>query len=237
MTENEFQSGISVLSVQNNTGIVEIFSDKKNHITIPEFVDTSVLKKWISDNKLNSVIITGRGRHFSNGADFSLIESSDDSIDELFENIQKGRELLNEIEKLPVVTVAAINGSCFGAGLEIALSCNFRICSQKSFFALPEASRGIIPGLNGVERLSRLCGRRKAIQIALSGEMFNSEDALAAGIVDMVSDDSLDAALKFVQELTENKTIHQISSIVNASDMRSDPKDFVNAVKEMISNG
>lgn len=237
MAENEIQSGISILSVQNSTGIVEIFSDRKNHITIPEFVDINVLEKWITDNKLKSVIITGRGRHFSNGADFSLIENSDNSIDELFENIQKGRELLNVIEKLPVVTVAAINGSCFGAGLEIALSCHFRICSQKSFFALPEASRGIIPGLNGVERLSRLCGRRKAIQIALSGEMFSSEDALNAGIVDMVSDDSLNAALKFVQELTDNKTIHQISSVVNASDMRSEPKDFVNAVKEMISNG
>ncbi len=237
MAENEIQSGISILSVKDSTGIVEIFSDKKNHITIPEFVDINILEKWITDNKLKSVIITGRGRHFSNGADFSLIENSEDSIDELFERIQKGRELLNVIEKLPVVTAAAINGSCFGAGLEIALSCNFRICSQKSFFALPEASRGIIPGLNGVERLSHLCGRRKAIQIALSGEMLNPEDALNAGIVDMISEEPLEAALKFVQELTDNKTVHQVSAIANASDMRSDPKDFVNAVKEMISNG
>ncbi len=237
MADNEIRSGISILSVRNDTGIVEIFSDKKNHITIPEFTETEILKKWITDNKLKALIITGRGRHFSNGADFTLIENSEDSIDELYDRIQKGRELLNVIEQLPVVTIAAINGSCFGAGLEIALSCNFRICSHKSFFALPEASRGIIPGLNGVERLSRLCGRRKAIQIALSGEMFSADDALNAGIADMVADDSLEAALKFAAELTDGKTVHQISSIVNASDMRSENDDFVKAVKEMISNG
>lgn len=240
MADNEIHSGISILSVRGKTGIVQICSDKKNHITIPEFVEIKVLNNWIRENDLLAVVITGSGRHFSNGADFTLIEGSDNSetaFDELHDRIEKGRELLTVIETLPVVTVAAINGSCFGAGLEIALSCNFRICSGKSFFALPEASRGIIPGLNGVERFSALCGRSKAIRFALSGEMINAEDALASGIVDMIAEDSLDAAVKFAEELTDNKSFHQVSSIVNASGMRSEPRDFVNAVKEMISNG
>lgn len=236
MAENEIQSGISFLSVQNGIGILEISSDKKNHITMPEFVDTNLLVSWIRENCLKSLVITGKGRHFSDGADFTLIEGSENTLNELYEQIEKGRNLLNTIEHLPVVTVAAINGSCFGAGLEIALSCNFRICSSRSFFALPEASRGIIPGMNGVERMSKLCGRNKAVYMALTGEMLNAEDALKAGIVDRINDDYLGAAISFASELTSEKTVHQIASIVNASDFRSDSHDFVNSVKEMISS-
>lgn len=233
------RSSISEIESIDDICVVRISNGKKNKITEPEFIKTDELDNYLTENRCKGLIITGNERNFSDGADVSLIENSISNTEELTLKLRKGKELLYYIENLPVVTVAAITGACFGAGLEIALSCQFRISKQNSFFGLPEVNRGIVPGMSGVERLTRLTGKSRAIRIALSGEIFTSEEALNADIIDKITDeDVIDASLKFVHELTDNRNLCQIRSIVDTANNSqiinrfSDKSYFTEVLKE-----
>ena len=100
--------------------------------------------------------------------------------------------------------------------MEVAMSCQFRICNKSAVFALPETSIGVIPGMSGVERLTRLVGKSKAVSLVLSGNMISASEALELGIADLVSEDKncLDAALRFAEELTADRTVLQIRSVI-----------------------
>ena len=212
---NEIHSNISVLGARESTAVLTIDNGAKNLLTEPEFIECNTLVKWLEDNpEVTSLIITGAGRHFSHGADVSLFES--DNVADIGQRLENARRLLRTIEQLPIVTAAAINGGCFGGGLEIALSCQFRICSPKSFLGLTEIMRGVIPGMGGMERLTRLVGRQRAISMCLRGEMLSAKQALASGIITEIADaaDCLEYTLNYVRELTADKTRLQINSII-----------------------
>ena len=234
---SDIHSGISQLHILDDIGVVQICSDRKNHIILPEFAELSVLDRWINENNLKAIIITGNSRHFSDGADFNKIVSGSENTEALAAAIEKGRKLLDYIESLSIITIAAISGACFGAGLEIALSCQFRISTTNAFFSLPEASRGIIPGMNGVERLSKLIGKNNAIRLSLTGEMLPAELALKAGIIDFVSEsDCMKSAMEFAKSLTDDRSILQINSIVKAASGSADFDEcFIKAVSSMVS--
>jgi enoyl-CoA hydratase/carnithine racemase len=94
---------------------------------------------------------------------------------------------MGKFESTPKVVVAAINGHCLGGGLEIALCCDFRIAAEGSYrIGLPEVTLGLLPGTGGTQRLPRLIGRQKALDLMLRGTAMPPQDALAAGIVDEV---------------------------------------------------
>ena len=95
--------------------------------------------------------------------------------------------ILDFIESLPIVTVAAIRGVCLGAGLEIALACRYRICASNATFGFPETQRGLIPGLGGTLRLTEQIGKSKAMYYILSGERMDAETALKLGIVNKIT--------------------------------------------------
>lgn len=211
----EINSNISSLEIIEDKAVITIRNGAKNLLTIPEFFSLKLLKETIDSNPgLKALIITGEGRHFSHGADTTRFTSGD--MNETAENLRKSRELLNYIERLPLVTVAAVNGGCFGGGMEVAMSCQFRICSRKAVFGLPEVSIGVIPGMSGVERLTRLVGKSKAISMILKGDLISASDAEALGIVDLISEEKncLEDALKFVSELTADRTVLQINSVI-----------------------
>lgn len=239
----EIKSNISTLTIEDDIAVINIENGSKNLLSIPEFIDIKVLEDALNKNpQITSLIITGEGRHFSHGADTSFF-NKDGSADILSKKLKSARELLNYIEGLPLITVAAINGGCFGGGLEIALSCQFRICNKKAILGLPETNIGVIPGMSGTERLSKLIGRRKAISMVLTGEIISASDALNYGLVDAVSDDKncfLDA-VKFIKNLTDGKTPLQIRSVVSAANYSGvgvfpnpDDKAFENILRERI---
>ncbi len=214
---NIIYSCISKLEISDSIAILTIENGKKNFITEPEFIDPGLLKSTLDQNpQITALIITGAGRHFSHGADVSLFESGNDH-NLINDKLEKSKKLLQFIEELPIVTAAAVNGGCFGGGLEIALSCQFRICSKSAVFGLPEVMHGVIPGMCGIERLTKLIGKSRAISMVLSGEMLSASDAAAIGLVDVVSEDKncLDDTIKYVSELTAGKTVLQIRSIVS----------------------
>src|SRR5690606_20731644 len=106
------------------------------------------------------------------------------------------RQALDELEALPLVTVAAINGVAMGGGVELALACDFRIAHVDASLSLPQVRMGIIPGWYVAQRLIAVCGRARAARMALSGRRFTAAEALALGAVDEVATGSVvDAAL------------------------------------------
>ena len=138
--------------------------------------------------------------------------------------LENARELLRTIEKLPLITAAAINGGCFGGGLEIALSCQFRIASPSAFLGLPEIMHGVVPGMGGMERLYRLLGREKALSMILCGEMIGAKEALEMGLVTKLSENknSFDETVAFVKELLSGKNLTQIRAIIDTINLASE---------------
>ena len=224
------RSNLSELRAEDNIAVLTIDNGPKNLLTEPEFIDRKELLGWLDENpQVGALVIVGKGRHFSHGADVSLFGS--EGTDVLSGKLRAARELLRTIESLPIITAAAINGGCFGGGLEIALSCQFRVASPSAFLGLPEIIHGVVPGMGGMERLYRLLGREKALQMILAGEMIPAKDALDIGLVTRLSQEknSLDETVAFVKELLSGKSLAQIHAIIetfnNADKGLTDPSD------------
>ena len=144
------------------------------------------------DPSVKSVVLTGGvGRSFSAGADlseFGSIEASSMNSDKA-EAFFPLPLLVHKIEQFPKPVVAAIGGSALGGGLEIALSCHYRITDKTGKFALPEVHVGVIPGAMGTQRLPRLVGVRKSLDLILSGRTIKASQAKKIGLVDHISED------------------------------------------------
>ena len=121
---------------------------------------------------------------FLAGADIK--EMAPFSPDDAREYGSLGQAVLDELEALPSITVAAINGAAMGGGLELALACDFRIAVKSAKIGLPETSIGVIPGWNGIPRLTALVGPSRAKRMYLSALPVSAEDGLAFGLVDEV---------------------------------------------------
>ena len=147
------------------------------------------------------LIITGAGnRAFVAGADIARMSTMTRQEAAAFGTY--GNAVFRRIEKLPVPTIAAINGYALGGGCELALACDLRIASVKAKLGQPEILLGIIPGGGGTQRLPRLVGPAKAKDLILSGRQVGAEEALAMGLVDeVVEHDALhDRALALAAE-------------------------------------
>ncbi|MHB1420881.1 MAG: enoyl-CoA hydratase-related protein [Bacillota bacterium] len=142
-----------------------------------------IVWKLQEDTEIRCVIITGAGeKFFCAGADITEFESNRaggaTKVD--------GNAVLLRLENLTKPVIAAINGYCMGAGLEIALSCHLRIMADSTKLGLPEVKLGIIPGWGGTQRLPRIIGATKALEHILTGDPILPEDALRMGLVNKV---------------------------------------------------
>lgn len=224
---------IASIEETDQIGILTLDNGKQNQLARADFLDLEELKNWINGYHLKGLILTGRGRHFSSGADINYIKANKDNPAHLLESLKKGKEILSYIEKLPMVTVAAVSGICFGGGLEIALSCQFRIATCNALFCFPESERGIMPGLAGSIRLPQLIGRNKALELILSAKILSAEDALRIGLIDrsVPNKEHICAAKQMIHELADKKTLEQIESIVRSVN-NSCQKKQMDAMKE-----
>lgn len=141
-----------------------------------------------SDASVRCLIVTGQGaKHFCAGAD--LHERHGWSTEQVREQLQLYRSELGALDRCAVPTVAAINGTCLGGGLEIALACDLRTATANATFALPECGLGIIPGAGGTQRLPRLIGPARTKQMILLGTRINASQALDWGLVNRICPD------------------------------------------------
>lgn len=138
------------------------------------------------DESVKAIVLrSANERFFSAGADVSVFAKS--GLDEQNAFVVCANDAIGKLETAPKVSVAAINGHCLGGGLEIALCCDFRVAAEGSYrIGLPEVTLGLLPGTGGTQRLPRLIGRQKALDMMLRGTTLPPQDALAAGIVDEV---------------------------------------------------
>jgi enoyl-CoA hydratase/carnithine racemase len=147
------------------------------------------LGEALREPSVKAVIITGAGQYcFVAGADLGqFLEMGPEEGQQL---IQKGKEVFDTIETMPKPVVAAINGVCLGGGLEMAMACDVRVAAEGSRMGQPEINLGIIPGWGGTQRLSRLVGKTRAMEMLLTGDMIKAAEALRFGLVNKVVPDN-----------------------------------------------
>jgi enoyl-CoA hydratase/carnithine racemase len=137
------------------------------------------------DSAVRGVILTGAGdKAFIAGADISELATV--SAVEAAASSTFGQDVLNLIENLGKPVIAAINGFALGGGCETAMACTIRVASDHAKFGQPEVKLGLIPGGGGTQRLPRLVGKGRALQIILSGEIINAQEAYRIGLVNEV---------------------------------------------------
>ncbi|OVZ99020.1 fatty acid oxidation complex subunit alpha FadJ [Yersinia frederiksenii] len=187
----------------DNIGVITInvVDDKVNTLKA-EFAEqvTEILQQAQALTQLQGlVMISGKPDSFIAGADITMIAACRTAQDARV-LAQKGQSILAQIAAFPVPVVAAIHGACLGGGLELALACHARICSQddKTVLGLPEVQLGLLPGSGGTQRLPRLVGVSKALDMILTGRQVRARQALKMGLVDDVvpQDILLDVAIK-----------------------------------------
>lgn len=141
-----------------------------------------VLNELEEDEYVRVVIVTGSGRFFCAGADIHELTHLN-TLHAGKEFSIRGQALCNRIERSKKPILAAINGTCVGGGLELALACHVRIAAAGASLGLPEIKLGLIPGFGGTQRLPRVVGASKAAEMILTGETMSAEEALRIGLV------------------------------------------------------
>jgi enoyl-CoA hydratase/carnithine racemase len=138
------------------------------------------------DTAIRGAILTGAGgKAFMAGADISELAKITGAV-EAAKSSSYGQEVLNLVENLGKPVIAAVNGFALGGGCETAMACTIRVAAEDAKFGLPEVTLGIIPGGGGTQRLPRLVGKGRALQLILSGGMINAQEAYRIGLVNEV---------------------------------------------------
>jgi len=157
-------------------------------------LDDAILKARF-DPEIQAIVITGDGAHFCAGANIKMLEAADATSKYYF--CLHANETLSRLEQTPKLVIAAINGHCVGGGFEIALACDLRIARRAGGkLGLPEINLGVLPGTGGTQRLTRLVGSAKAMELMLSGTTVDAERAAELGLVTQVIGESTTREIK-----------------------------------------
>jgi len=144
----------------------------------------AVLDQLARSSDVRVIILTGAGKAFVAGADIAEMSQFDPLQARRFAAL--GQRLMHRLEGMSKVTIAAVNGYALGGGCEIAMSCDIVLASEKALFGQPEVSLGVTPGFGGTQRLPRLVGIARAMELILTGELIKANDAAAIGLVNHV---------------------------------------------------
>ena len=177
-----------------------------------------------ADPAIRAVLLTGAGeKAFVAGADISefLSVGSERGV----ELAKKGQDIFLRIEQCPKPVVAAVNGFALGGGCELAMSCHFRLASDNARFGQPEVNLGLIPGYGGTQRLTMLVGKGRAMELMMSGNMVDAQEAKAIGLVNHVTTpgDLLDECRRIIGTILSKSpvAVGKVIAAVNAVDDKS----------------
>jgi enoyl-CoA hydratase/carnithine racemase len=177
--------------------VVELLSqDGTNRLTRECVLSlTETLSDLARDRR--GLIIKGNGRFFSAGADLKEILALTGPA--AFEFSKLGQALMKALERFPAPVYAAISGYCIGGGLDLALACHRRIAAPNAVFGHRGAALGLITGWGGTQRLPRLIGKARALEMFVAAEKFNAMHALQIGLVDAIAEDPMAEAMNRIR--------------------------------------
>lgn len=181
-------------------------------------LDEAILKARM-DNDVHVIVLTGAGdKFFSAGANIKMLASVDPNFKYYF--CLHANETLLRLEHTPKLVIAAINGHCVGGGLEIAMAADLRIARKDAGkIGLPEVNLGVLPGTGGTQRLSRMVGKSKAIELMITGNTFSFEEAQEFGIVNDIFEREgfMENIMEYARQFTPpNKAARAVGRIKRA---------------------
>ncbi|HZU22832.1 MAG TPA: enoyl-CoA hydratase/isomerase family protein [Terriglobales bacterium] len=147
------------------------------------------------------LVIAGNDRFFSVGADLNEMAAHDSISGYRFS--RRGQAVMDQLGRFPTLTIAAISGNCFGGAIDMALACDLRICAPNATFGHRGAALGLITGWGGTQRLPRLVGKARALQMFCAAEKLDAGEALRIGLVNEIADDPVATAVKKCQTQSE----------------------------------
>ncbi|WP_440875524.1 fatty acid oxidation complex subunit alpha FadJ [Thalassotalea sp. PLHSN55] len=193
---NDISNSFSLIRQDNGVAhlVMDVAGEAMNTLKA-EFAEqiSQVLAEIKNDTSIKGlVLLSGKKDSFVAGADINMIASCQ-SAQEATALSRQGQMIFDQLESLTIPVVAAINGPCLGGGLELALACHIRVCSDnaKTALGVPEVQLGLLPGSGGTQRLPKLVGIQKALDMMLTGKQLRAKQALKAGLVDDVVPNSI----------------------------------------------
>lgn len=161
-----------------------------------------------ADDEIRALVITGSGeKAFVAGADIGEMSTLTKAEGEAFG--KKGNDVFRKLETLPIPTIAAVNGFALGGGCELSMACDIRLASEKARFGQPEVGLGITPGFGGTQRLPRIVGVSKAMELILTAKTIKADEAKAIGLVSEVypAEELMDKAMELANAICANAQI------------------------------
>jgi enoyl-CoA hydratase len=208
------QDGLLILTIARASKLNAL-----NQKTLSEI--GTVMEQVYADGSIHGLIITGEGeKAFVAGADIAeFTQVTEVNARKMAEN---GQEIFNMIEESPKPVIAAVNGFALGGGCELAMACHIRVAVESAKFGLPEVTLGLIPGYGGTQRLPKLVGRGKALEMMMTAEMIPAQEAYRVGLVNHVVPDHsslIPKAQELFQKISKNApiAIEMVISCVNAT--------------------
>ncbi|MDQ3643988.1 MAG: enoyl-CoA hydratase-related protein [Actinomycetota bacterium] len=219
--ENQSRETVALES-RGQVGIIWLNRPPANPLSPQVISELTELWREV-DGKLRAVVFASSNIFtFSAGADIKAFTEMDPET-EGRELIDAGHAFMRSMEKSSTVTIAAVNSLAFGGGCELSMACDFRLAAESASFGQPEINLGIIPGFGGTQRLARLVGEAKALEMNLVGDPIGAYDALRAGLVNQVVPDHelFDTALSWARKLAEKAplAVQQIKQVSAAGDL------------------
>jgi len=206
--------------VEDGVAVIELSDPPANTYTyeMNRQLDECILKARM-DNDVYVLLLTGSGdKFFSAGANIKMLSSVDPTFKYYF--CLHANETLLRLEHTPKLVIAAINGHCVGGGLEIAMAADIRIARKDSGkIGLPEINLGVLPGTGGTQRLSRMVGKSKAIELMVTGNTFTFEEAKEMGIINDIyeRDHFMENIMEYARQFTPpNKAAKAVGNIKRA---------------------
>jgi enoyl-CoA hydratase len=206
--------------VDNGIAVLEINRPPANayNTELLKELDEAVLNARFDDN-VHAIVITGKlEKFFSAGADIKLLGSATLSYKNNF--ALHGHEVLMRIENTPKIVIAAINGHAQGGGLEIAMACDIRIGKKDGGrIGLPEIGLGVIPGMGGTQRLPRLVGKGRAMELCATGKLIAFEEGLEMGLINHIyeKENFMDQVMEYARQyIVPNKSSLAVGKVKRA---------------------
>src|SRR6476659_1711524 len=214
LIEYNVEGGVAVLTLNDppaNTYSYEMMQQ----------LDRAILNARM-DDAVQVIVITGKGeKFFCAGADIQMLANVTPAFKYYF--CLHANETLNRLEQTPKLVIAAINGHCVGGGLEVAMAADIRVARKGAGkLGLPEVSLGVLPGTGGTQRLVRMVGKSKAIELMVTGELFDFERGLELGVINQIieaekGDQFRDQVMDYARQFTApNKAAHAVGRIKRA---------------------